>query len=695
MADLERRFRKLKDAMWDFMVDKDALGLEARKPFVILAHTPGHREFEFRTSPDKLSAFNQWFREQVEADVLSVDAGASRTPAGASWPGPWTTKYVGSAYRQGHVNSYLTSKRASFADSLGVGDQSQEDFLRSAFNTQERLSKIQLLGTRAFEELKGISAQMGADMNRILAQGLADGRNPRQIAEEMFDRITGLTRGRAMTIARTEVIHAHAEGQLDAFEDLGVDELQLNAEWSTAGDSRVCPICLPLEGVVFSVKEARGLIPKHPNCRCSWIPTDEKPKKQKQKQDNKTRRRRDDESITSVAAGFGDIPAAAIIRALATQGWSVDDVGTAFKNLGIKIDAGRLRRRFDAAGPAAQLSPEQWKRLNEARAGIVAPKPTAVPTATPPVVIPKPIKVATVDATGVPKPALKPQTAADYRKTLLERAAQAGPSNDEIQLVSREMTLLTRRTGDLHAKRLQIARSADLSTNPELQAELRRLNAEYDQTWEQWRLLDDKRSALVHQKKEATKNLLDEVLKEENSVAGQISLSHLSAEQRDVMNDILRLIPADKVTEKERYDLAAVTVGRSLRRGISFYRKSERKIFMSQKEGTAMYKKVMAHEFGHHVSYQIPSIIQKQNAFFEARTKGEKVEKLRGYQAVGKKDKFGNVNVYAGRVYEDGRHPEVIAVGIEELWDDPIGFAKKDPEWFDMVISALKGIPET
>lgn len=38
-----------------------------------------------------------------------------------------------------------------------------------------------------------------------------------------------------------------------------------------------CPQCLPLDGQVFTIKEARGLIPRHVNCRCSWasVPADD------------------------------------------------------------------------------------------------------------------------------------------------------------------------------------------------------------------------------------------------------------------------------------------------------------------------------------------------------------------------------------------------------------------------------------
>jgi len=46
----------------------------------------------------------------------------------------------------------------------------------------------------------------------------------------------------------------------------------LMAEWQTAGDERVCPLCEPLDGTVMTIEEARGLIPRHPNCRCMWVP---------------------------------------------------------------------------------------------------------------------------------------------------------------------------------------------------------------------------------------------------------------------------------------------------------------------------------------------------------------------------------------------------------------------------------------
>jgi hypothetical protein len=33
-----------------------------------------------------------------------------------------------------------------------------------------------------------------------------------------------------------------------------------------------CPLCEELEGVILRIEEAHGMLPRHPNCRCSFAP---------------------------------------------------------------------------------------------------------------------------------------------------------------------------------------------------------------------------------------------------------------------------------------------------------------------------------------------------------------------------------------------------------------------------------------
>lgn len=249
------------DAPVDIVIDLSSG--DVWKPSNITTHaSPEPQAFRFQTNPQKMRSFQRWFQKQVDEDILSVDAQGK----------PWTAQYVNSAYRQGIVRAYVDKNKPALARSKEFYEGGREMFLRQAFSAPESVQKIEMLYQRSFDQLKGITSQMSQSLSRELSSGLANGLNPRTIARKISKSISEIERKRAEVIARTEIIHAHAEGQLDSFERQGVRELNIMAEWSTAGDDRVCEQCAPLEGVVLTIKEARGMIPRHPNCRCTWIP---------------------------------------------------------------------------------------------------------------------------------------------------------------------------------------------------------------------------------------------------------------------------------------------------------------------------------------------------------------------------------------------------------------------------------------
>jgi len=267
-AEMRRRFFKVRSAVIQAVWKLDVFGLTEKEPLTFQQQRltanqlPETQAWRFRTNKEKLELFQQWLQEQIDENLLSVDVKGN----------PWTAKYVDSAYRKGVVRSYAEVHPEAMAESVDFYRGRREQFLESSFTQGERLSKLQFLYTRSFEELKGITSAMSQQIGRILANGLSEGRGARVIARELSKNITGITRQRALALARTEIIYAHAEGQLDAFEELGVEEIRVLAEWSTAGDDIVCPLCDSLEGAIMTIQEARGLIPRHPSCRCSWIP---------------------------------------------------------------------------------------------------------------------------------------------------------------------------------------------------------------------------------------------------------------------------------------------------------------------------------------------------------------------------------------------------------------------------------------
>lgn len=260
------RFKRLASKVVEFVEDLDSFGLgPSPEPVRSLLKNADRRKYAFETSPAKLARFREWFQEQVDEGVLELVDGADPER-------PWTSTYVTSGYKRGILRAFEDVRREALAESSDVYRGSKLEFLRSSFSAETAVGKIELLGTRSWEKLKGITADMGAEMNRILAQGIADGRSPRDVARDMRRGIEQIDRVRAARLARTEIIHAHAEGQLDGLERLGVDEVVAEVEWLTAKDSRVCPRCSGMNGKVMLIAEARGMIPLHPNCRCAWKP---------------------------------------------------------------------------------------------------------------------------------------------------------------------------------------------------------------------------------------------------------------------------------------------------------------------------------------------------------------------------------------------------------------------------------------
>ena len=293
LKDIVRRLNRLNRAVRRLIVKEDAFGL--RNPAPLNLNT----RFAFETDAGKVRAFREWLQEQVNTGVLEVEAANATTP--------WLATHVTNTYRKAVIDAYIKA-RPSLVPGTDIFRGGQQEFLRQAFNSPIVVDRIELLATRTFEQLRGITSQVSADLNRIFADGIAQGQNPRTIARTISQRVDRISRRRAVTLARTEVVHAYAEGSLDSYERLGIEEVGILAEWSTAGDDRVCPQCEPLNGTILTIAEARGLIPLHPNCRCAWIPAlDDRTSTRSRGRTNPNRRRRDASFRRAREAG-ADIP---------------------------------------------------------------------------------------------------------------------------------------------------------------------------------------------------------------------------------------------------------------------------------------------------------------------------------------------------------------------------------------------------
>ena len=252
-AELVRRLAELNKAIRISLIDHDALGL-VRTGLMTFADPipPADRKaFAVVDSAAQQRAFSQWLSGAL-AQMLD-DQGP--VPA-------WLKTFVRAAYSKGiqSATRLIEKQRKDVR-------QAVNQILSTPFH-RERLEGI---FERNFAELKGLTGSMATKIQRALADGLTAGENPRAIATRISKEIS-ISKSRARTIARTETIRTNAEAQLNTFERFGIAQVSVEAEWLTAEDGRVCPLCEPKNGKIFSIEEARGMIPLHPNCRCGWVP---------------------------------------------------------------------------------------------------------------------------------------------------------------------------------------------------------------------------------------------------------------------------------------------------------------------------------------------------------------------------------------------------------------------------------------
>jgi len=226
------------------------------------------RQFEFTRSDQKINMFMQWLKEMERKHILTVTSRAD-TRVGEA---PWTNLYIQSAYQRGlaRARAELRRKRYDVPSATGV-DFTGRNPIAVAFNQPFHADRVAMIYTRSYNELKGVTNAMDQQISRVLAQGLAEGLSPYDMARTLTNRVDAIGKNRGRTLARTEVVYAHHQATINEYEQWGATGVTVQAEWLTAGFG-VCPICAPREGKIYSLEQVRGMIPVHPNCRCCAIP---------------------------------------------------------------------------------------------------------------------------------------------------------------------------------------------------------------------------------------------------------------------------------------------------------------------------------------------------------------------------------------------------------------------------------------
>jgi hypothetical protein len=128
----------------------------------------------------------------------------------------------------------------------------------------------------------------------------------------------------------------------------------------------------------------------------------------------------------------------------------------------------------------------------------------------------------------------------------------------------------------------------------------------------------------------------------------------------------------------------------------AFY--SQDAIWMHEQSEPSIY----THEIMHYLEETNPDLTKKLVSFRESRTRGETPKKMaeldpeHGYPpneiTLENKWREWGGSHYTGKLYADDKYTEILSMGMQRLHQDPVSFARDDPDFFDFTLDTIRGL---
>jgi len=230
----------------------------------------GDYRFKVHTFPVKIK---EWFEKSpgdIPQSLINVIAEVN--------PDPFGTALTDSVFRGVDAGGQSVFKTFDIGIDFALLDPNVENYLRnyqiqlaSAVTTEiSNKIKFEILdGIRNFESIPEIRGRILEVWNKPIEVNVSTKIDTQGNVLRQGYRYNISPDKWATTVARTEVSRAFASGRLESYKQIGVVE---KVQFMVTPDERLCPNCNLMDGQIFTIPNAAGLIPLHAMCRCTWIP---------------------------------------------------------------------------------------------------------------------------------------------------------------------------------------------------------------------------------------------------------------------------------------------------------------------------------------------------------------------------------------------------------------------------------------
>lgn len=603
-------------------------------------------------------------------------------------------------YRQGqivrdtieHVMRWLPEAMGANATSEGLPD------ILIAPGTEE---VRQLLGTLQpgsplrdiFDELPH---QTRRDLKKALTVGVATGQNPVEVARSIRGAM-GITRHRALTIARTETMRTFRETTRRTLE-ANSDVVQ-GWIWHSAANVRTCAACWAMHGTFHPVTER---LAAHVRCRCAMLP---QTKTWAELGYPEVDAQAERVTVPTGAELFRQLSPADRARVLGPTKAKLYESGA--------IELGDLIRRNRSKDWGESITEASVADALKAAKDRGKPKPKPRPKPEP-----KP-KGTTTEDRGVPvgeTPATRHLTGPEVRQAIRDYAGARMPKiAARLAEIEEEYKEATRQAMGWFAPfALERKIRAGTATQAEVE-EVKRANAEYEAIRDRQNRLGAEANELRREKNGFARELRERFLYQDEpaDVRGfgtpraPTAKSSQEAKQRHAtwqegIDAFTRLVGRGHLDGREiQYEKIS---GRAHYRSTTYGHQKNNE----GRDAIAMAGKdrpwVIVHELGHWLEERAPGLHELIRDHYGKRTAGEKpqpMSKITGNKAyksheLSRVDKW--VDPYSGKDYAGQfgmRNSEIVSMTLQQMYEDVLGLIDKDPETFDLLWHYLRGANPT
>lgn len=503
--------------------------------------------------------------------------------------------------------------------------------------------------------------------------GLGAGRAPAEVGRRITEA-TGLPIARGLMLARTIPINANREAAHQS--RLRNAEILEGWVWFTSKKDSVCPYCRSNHGQLYPLTQRQS---SHPNCACTSLP---------------------------------QIPG------------MEDEIAEDMKLYGPKSPAERIKEIEEKLRDPNLSNAYKYKlrkELEQLRGGVQPPKPAPIPK-------PRPEPEPTVEDTPERRKLIE-------RKKLLEEKLKAGAalSSTYKYKLRKELDQINAQLGSMPAPAAPAPKPAPKPsrvTGADIRRKMEEVAKEYAHSDEESNYLSDEHAMLIKGASKNPKSLswrriaeLSDKYHEEASPSFQRIMRSIL--QVDAEDETARISPLESAENAERFERGWREFNRLVGRK-TLSKIPTRRPQIKSMHGRAYYEyesnsvnvasdddeSVIVHELGHWLEMTLPHAKNAAFNFWKRRTQTSQWTKLadmfplHGYgpNEYAKPNAF--MSPYMGKVYsnvgrDSGGRPivddedelyasEIISMGLEEMWRNPLHFARVDPDYFDFIWDLIR-----